>query len=54
MRILEIRGLLSGLVEIHMADAICREYGVDAHDMKILAAIEELLRENKAEPNLGA
>jgi hypothetical protein len=38
---------------MHLADTICREYGVDAYDMKILAAIEEVVKENKPKEPLN-
>lgn len=50
LRLLEIRSLLVTLHELHLADRICTEYGVDAEDMKILAEIEELLKECAPKP----
>lgn len=45
LRILEIRGLLAGLHNFHLAERICNEYDVTRADLILLAEIEELLRE---------
>jgi hypothetical protein len=53
LRLLEIRSLLVGLHDLHLADRICDEYGVDAEDLMILAEIEELLKEHAPQPKPG-
>jgi len=45
MRILEIRGLLMSLNTMGLAGLICKEYGIDLEDIKILSVIETELRE---------
>ena len=45
LRILEIRGLLAGLHMFHLAERICNEYDVTVTDLKILAEIEDVIRE---------
>jgi hypothetical protein len=51
LRLLEIRGLLVELHELHLADRICREYGVTLDDLKILANIEAMLKKLQSEDN---
>lgn len=53
LRILEIRGLLVDLNELHLAERICEEYGVTASDLHILAHVERLLRELNPENQNG-
>lgn len=45
LRLLEIRGLLVSLHELHLGDRICDEYGVDLDDLRMLAEMEVLLKE---------
>lgn len=53
LRILEVRGLLVDLNELHLAERICEEYGVTAADLQILAHIERLLKELQPGPDNG-
>lgn len=50
LRLLEIRGLLVSLHELHLAERICEEFGVDLDDLRLLAEIETLLKELNPPP----
>ena len=54
LRILEIRGLLNSLHELHLADRICDEFGVDLDDLRLLADLEVLLKELNPPPKKDA
>ena len=45
LRIMEIRGMLAGLADHHLAGRVCEEYGADLDDLKWLAEIDALLKE---------
>lgn len=42
---LEIRGLLIGLHPLRLADRICAEYEITRYELKLLAEIEEIIKE---------